>query len=232
MKTKLLSRYLLLALYSGILLFTSCKKEDSDDVNQDKIYAEYELFYDQNQDKTYASAVFKFSNALGTNLQLTSPSEVRFGTDVIPFDAAFAYYRKEYSGKINSGTFKFTDTEGTAYTNTVYLADTLANPAIDSISKSVSYTYTWLGSSVAANNTVGLTLSNVASPLNAKYFLQYTTGANNLVLGAADLNYLPNGPTTCHLERTIETVAPSVTSAGGKIRGKYKAWNRTVIIKN
>src|SRR5262245_21459177 len=98
MKTKLLKPIALLTILSTFMSLSSCKKEDSDDVNQDKIYAEYELFYDKNTDKTYASAVFKFSNALGTNLQLTSPSEVKFNSDVIPWDPVFSYYRKEYAG--------------------------------------------------------------------------------------------------------------------------------------
>lgn len=217
----------------GTLLFlSSCKKEDSSDVNQDKIYAEYELYYDANQNKTYASAVFKFSNALGTNLQLTAPSYIRFNGDTIPYAPVFAYYRKEYAGQINSGTFVFATTDGTLYTNTVSLPSSISNPAVDTISKSNSFTYPWIGNAVAANESVGLTIAHTANAAYFKYFLQLTVGANDLVLGAADLNYLPVGPATCSIERTKETSASATTSAGGRARGKYRALNTNTYIKN
>lgn len=83
--------------FAGRLLIStpSCSREDSNDADQDRIYAEYDLKYDTNQNKTIVSAVFKFSSALGTNLELSSPSQVKFGTDVLNCDATFACCRKE-----------------------------------------------------------------------------------------------------------------------------------------
>lgn len=132
MKTKSSSNLFPIFSFGIILLFTwilqSCTKENSSDVNQDKIYAEYELAYDENLDKTYASCVFKFSNAFGTNLQLSAPSEIKFGNDVLTFDPLLSYYRKEYAGLVTSGTFTFTDTAGVSYQNTVTLPSSISNP--------------------------------------------------------------------------------------------------------
>lgn len=218
---------------TGIITFSSCKKENSEDVNQQKIYAEYELYYDANLGKTYASAIFKFSNALGTNLQLTAPSEVKFGNDVIPYDPVFAYYRKEYAGLVSAGTFTFKDQDGTVYTNPVSMTNTISNQAVlDTINRANgAYTYTWVGDSVFANSWVNFTIANAANGLNFQYFLQYTVGSKNLVLGLNQLNQLPIGSAICHIERVYEVTAPSVTSAGGKIRAKYKGLNKNVYIK-
>lgn len=210
---------------------TSCKKEDSKDVNQDKIYAEYELLYDKNQDKTYASAVFKFSNVLGTNLQLSSPSEVKFGSDVIPYDATFAYYRKEYAGQINSGTFTFKDTDGKLYTNSVTLAKSITNPVIDTIKRTGAYTYTWIGDSVATKEVVGLTIGSNATPTNFQFFLQAAVSAKNLVLPLNQLNQLSIGQSWAQLDRQIETTTGNFGSAGGKLRGKYRAQNKNFYVK-
>lgn len=216
-----------------LALTPACTSEDSTDVNQDRIYAEYEIKYDANENKTVVSAVFKFSNALGTNLELTSPSQVKFGNDILSYDATFAYYRKEYAGKINSGTFVFTNTQNQNYTNPVSLADSLShNPIVDTISKSTAFTYNWLGSQVAANNSVSLTLVDVDNPGIFKYFLQPLVGLSNLVLGTSDLNIIPNGPTYLQLERVVEQPAPGVTSAGGKIRGVYKPLKATIEMVN
>lgn len=213
------------------LIFSSCKKENSEDVNQDKIYAEYELFYDKNQDKTFASAIFKFSNNAGTQLELTSPSEIKFNSDVIPYDPTFAYYRKEYAGLVTSGTFSFKDKNGTVYTNAVSLSKIITNPTIDTIRRTGSYSYNWIGDSIIANETVGLVIGNNINTLNFQVFLQNTLNSKNLILPLNQLNQLPVGMSYTQLDRQIETNAAGVTSAGGKIRGKYRALNKNLYIK-
>jgi hypothetical protein len=217
------------ALLLCLVIFNSCKKEDSQDVNQDKIYAEYELYYDKASDKTYASAIFKFSNVWGTNLQLTSPSEVKFNNDVIPYDPVFAYYRKEYAGLVTSGTFYFKDTDGTTYTNPVSNADVISFPAVDTIHNAGSYTFNWVGDSVLSNHWIELYMDGTAQN-NAELFIQYTLNSKNFVLAANRLQNLGTGNAISSLTRVRETVAPAVTSAGGKIRGKYHAQNKTIYI--
>lgn len=232
MKTKILKLQFIIPLVFIAAVITSCTKEESKDVSQDKIYAEYELFYDKNQDKTYASAIFKFSNVLGTQLQLTAPSEIKCNGDIIPYDPVFAYYRKEYAGMVTTGTFVFKDTDGKVYTNVISNIKTITNPVIDTISKSSSYTYTWVGDALATKESAAITVANAANGVYFQYFYQNTVGSTNFVMGASNLNNLPTGMAVCHLERTIEKAAGSVTSAGGKIRGKYKALNTNVYIKN
>ena len=221
-----------LGIVTFLTLLTSCEKPaDSKDVAQDKIYGEYELFYDKNADKTYALAWFKFNSATGTALQLTSPAEVKFNSDVIPYDPTFGYYRKEYAGQISSGTFNFKDADGTMYSNIVNLGKLITNPTIDTIKRVGAYTYTWIGDSVVANETVGLVIGNNANALNFQVFLQNTLNSKNLILPLTQLNQLPVGSSYCQLDRQLEKAATSVTTAGGRVRGKYRALNKSLYIK-
>jgi hypothetical protein len=225
------NKLLLLAIII-MAIISSCEKEDSASVSQDKIYAEYELFYNKNEDKTYASAVFKFSNISGTQLQLSSPSEVKFNTDVIPFDGTLAYYRKEYAGLISSGTFTFKDKDGLIYTNLVRVAKVITNITIDTINRSNgAYTYTWVGDTVKTNEAVGLVIGNNANPFNFQFFRQAAINSTNFILPLTQLNQLPIGMSYSQLDRVIETNAPSVTSAGGLIRGKYRSLDKNLYIK-
>jgi hypothetical protein len=213
-------------------ILSSCAKEDSATVNQDKIYAEYELFYNKNEDKTYASAVFKFSNIGGTQLQLSSPSEVKFNSDIIPYDGTFAYYRKEYAGFISSGTFTFKDKDGLVYTNIVSVAKPITNIAIDTIKRSNgAYTYTWVGDTVKTNEAVGLVIGNNVNPLTFQFFRQASVNTTNLVLPLTQLNQLPIGMSYSQLDRVVQSNAPSVTSAGGLIRGKYRSLDKNLYVK-
>jgi hypothetical protein len=210
------------------LTFTSCANEDSSGVDQDRIYAEYELYYDANTDKTYASAIFRFGHATGTQLELTAPSQVKFNGDVIPFDATFSYYRKEYAGLVTSGTFVFTDTEGNSFTNSVSSTRTIAFPAsLDTIHNANSFTLAWTGDNVVANERVDVWMDG---PLqnNAEFFTQYLVNTNSMVLAANQLQQLGTGNTNCTMERIWEETAVGVTGAGGKVRVKYKALNTTI----
>ncbi len=226
--------YSFFAVFAMITL-KSCDPAKSVDVNQDTIYAEYELFYDKNQDKTFASAVFKFNNSIGTNLQLTAPSEVRFNADAIPYDGIFAYYRKEYAGRIVSGTFTFKDTKGTTYINVVTLSkeinSTPTSSPIDTLRRTSAYTYTWVGDAIGAGELGGLTIGSNAVPTNFQVFLQGTIGANSFILPLTQLNLLPIGSSYCQLDRQIEVTTGNFTSAGGKLRGKYRGLNKNLYVK-
>jgi len=220
-----------LTLFSVSLFFPSCTSEESADVSQDKIYADYELFYDKNEDKTYAIATFKFSNAFGTLLKLTAPSEVKFNSDIIPYDPIFSYYKKEYAGLLTSGTFTFKDKDGKIYTNTANMAKVIANPNITEINRAGAFTYTWSGEKIAANEWIDFVLINTANQLNFQYFLQNTLNADNLVLPVSQLNQLPIGEAFGRLDRVTEAAAVQATSAGGKVRGKYRTLNQNISIK-
>jgi hypothetical protein len=217
-----------LSLFAATTFIQSCANEDSTNVNQDRIYAEYELYYDANTDKTYASAIFRFGHASGTQLELIAPSQVTFNGDIIPFDATFSYYRKEYAGKITSGTFVFNDADGNSFTNAVSTDRTIAFPAnMDTIHNANSYTLTWVGDSIVQNERVDLWMDG---PLqnNAEYFMGYVENTNSVILAANKLQNLGIGSTLCTMERIWEDTAIGVTSAGGKVRVKYKALNRTI----
>jgi hypothetical protein len=220
------------ALLATVVLFTACAKEPSSSVDQSKIYAEYELAYNKNTDKTIVSAVFKFSNATGTQLQLSGTSNVKFNNEVLNFDPIFSYYKKELNGKIENGNFIFTDINGLTFNNPIVIAKTIGSMSVDTINRANgAFNYNWSGSSVDNNEAVNLTFINNANPFLVKPFLQYTVGSSNLVLGLSDLNQMPIGMATANLIRTIETNAPAVTSAGGKIRSKYTAENKNIYIK-
>ncbi|HEX8547234.1 MAG TPA: hypothetical protein VF691_09750 [Cytophagaceae bacterium] len=213
------------------VLLTSCAQEESKDVNPNKIYTEYELFYDANQDKTFASAIFKFSNVGGTNLKLSLPANIKFNGDELAYDPTFAYYRKEYAGKLTAGTFIYTDSTRKTFTNQVNLAPAIENPAITEINRAGSFTYTWIGEPVKANETIGLIIANAANATNYQLFIQNTLSSQNLVLPLNQLNALVAGDANCTIDRQVEVPVKEGTSVGGKQRGKYRALNRKVTIK-
>ncbi|TSJ41327.1 hypothetical protein [Fluviicola chungangensis] len=209
------------------LLF-SCEKENSEDVNQDKIYTDYELFYNKNEDKTYVVARFKFGGPTGTNLELTNGASVKFNGDLLTYNAFYVGHYKEYAGKISSGTFVYSDVDGNQFTNTTPAMDTVAfQPGFDTIVKSQANTLTWIGNSLAANQSVGVFVGSWTWGQDALFY-QNQSGATNIVMGITGLSSLALGTSTVYMDRANETTVAQGTSEGGKIRSKYRALNKVV----
>ncbi len=210
------------------LLLASCAKENSEDVNQDKIYSDYELFYNKNEDKTYAVARFKFGGATGTNLELTSGAFVTFNGDTMTYNGLYAGHTRIYAGRISSGTFHYRDVDSNSFTNTTPPMDTIAfQPGFDTIIKSQANTLTWVGSPLSANQSVGIFIGSWTWGQDALFY-QNQLAATNIVMGVTGLNSLSLGSSTVYMDRTNETNVSQGTSKGGKIKSKYRALNKTV----
>ncbi|HNV96368.1 MAG TPA: hypothetical protein PKG63_07840, partial [Bacteroidales bacterium] len=144
-----------LLMFAISITFSSCKKESSENVNQDKIWAEYQLIYDNNTKITYARAIFKFSSITGTILELKDPAKVMFNNDLLSYNPTLGYYEKQYTTFVTSGTFKYTDLDNHTFLNTLTIIDTVGFPAgLDTIIKSTPFELTWTGAPLKANETI------------------------------------------------------------------------------
>jgi len=219
---------LLLAAASFPFVFTSCQKEDSADVNQDKVYARYELFYNKNTDKTVAIARFRFGTPTGTLLELNDPAYATFNGDTLPYSFIYSGHAKEYAGLITSGTFVYRDVDGATYTNSTPAMDTVAFPSnFDTIVKSQANTLTWVGNSLAANESVGVFVGSWTWGEDAA-FLATGQGTNNIVMGIQGLSNLALGISTVYMDRVNQVNATQATSEGGVVRAVYRPLNATV----
>lgn len=222
----MIPRFSVLVMF-GFVLLLSCARENSDDVNQDRIYTEYELFYNANEDKTYARAIFKFGNALGTLLELTDPSEVRFNNDLLTFKPGLAYYEKDYAGYVPSGTFTWKNTEGDVFTNTISISAIDYSADLDTIPRDAAYELFWVGDSLLANQSVVLTINGVLEG-DAQIFTQANVNSKSIILPLNQLSQLGQGVGTLWMDRYYKPVLTMQTGAGGVIRGIYRPINKQV----
>lgn len=220
--------FALAALFSLSAVISSCQKEDSSDVNQDKIYTVYELFYNANTDKTVAICRLRFGTPTGTLLEATDPAQVTFNGDVLPYSAIYSGHAKEYAGLITSGTFAYTNVDGVTFTNTTPTMTTLSHPTtFDTIVKSQANTYTWGGNALGDNERVNLFVGTWTWGQDALFFAS-GNGANNIVMGTNQLANLAEGTSTLYVDRVHEVAVTEGTSEGGVIRAVYRPANITV----
>ncbi len=225
---------IILILALATLAITGCgTSEDSGDVNQDKIYTDYEVFYNANEDKTHVIARFRFGNALGTILELKSSS----GASVTYNGAALAYsklwggHHKEYAGNtVAEGTFVYTDADGTRYTNTAPAGTSIQFPSgFDTIDKNTAQTFAWVGTFLAADDQVGIFVGSWAWGDDAIFWTD-ADGAIEIIFGVNQMRNLAVGTARVFMDRWNAVDVSEGTSKGGRIRYKYRATNVSVSV--
>ncbi|MBC7777060.1 MAG: hypothetical protein H7246_16630 [Phycisphaerae bacterium] len=220
-----------LAAFFITIAFSACTKESASNVNQDRIYAEYELFYDKNTDKTTAIARFKFGGATGTLLELDSTATVTFNGDILPFNALLAAHLKEYAGFIGTGKFVYTNIDNDVFQNSVPAFEPIAFPTIGTMSKTAAYTLNWVGTPLAPDQEVGLAINGINEG-DLQLFLQTADGATSLILAKNQLEKLGIGQATAAMDRSTISRSIDGTTVGGVITGKYRAKSETFQITN
>ncbi|MBN2776585.1 MAG: hypothetical protein JXR36_03025 [Bacteroidales bacterium] len=206
---------------SALYIFSACERESSSDVNQDRIYAVYEMVYEESADITYARASFFFGSITGTKLQLADPSNVSCNQDLLGFKEALAYYEKQYTGMVDTGTFVFTDTEGNSFENMAYIKGIGLPETLDTIVKGSSFELFFTGEALANGEGVYAYINGQMEQDEINVY-QNTSGATSIVIPATQTSKLSVGTNTVYLRRRNETTAQQTTSAGAICAGIYQ----------
>lgn len=193
---------LLKAISLGITLstFISCgssETEDSDFVNQSRVYQGLSVDYDDEAKKLSWNAKFTFSGATGTTLELVDSSKVyvndqRLQKTTSKLDGTFYRLSKQSKGGDSSHQFTYIDNEGTTYRNSIAMnsIDYPANlPA--SFSKKNDLSVKWIGHPLE-DETVVLELRNTDEDKLVRVF-QANNLATKIIVRTADLKELPAG---------------------------------------
>ncbi len=227
-----LIKYAAIILLLSTAFLTGCNLEDSGDVNQDKIWVRYELYYDANNDVTTAIARFRFGSSTGTLLELNENASVTFNDEALTFNKGYFGNVREFAGRIDSGTFVYNDLDGFAFTNMAASYDSIAFPeGFDTISKTQANTLTWDGIPLNANETVGLFIGNWEWDGDALY-TQSADSATSIDLSTDQLSSVSIGTPILFMERWTLVPVTEGTSKGGSIIGKYKAENKFIQVVN
>ena len=224
MKTKTL----LLAIIT--FAFASCEREDSADVNQDRIYTIYNLVYEADQDVTYARTWFRFGSATGTLLELTKPSYISFNDQNLSFMNALAFYEKKMTGIIDEGSFYWEDYEGVGFENSVSIKEIAFPRAVTEINGDSSFELVWEGQELGFDEYVAVAINGDFEG-DATIHFEKGMGSTSITIPKTSLEQLPkNKLATFWLELGYSPFLQQETSAGGEIHGKYRV-SKEIMIK-
>jgi hypothetical protein len=221
---------ILLFLFFGTIL--ACAKEDSADVNQDKIYCDYEVFYNQNEDKTHAIAQFRFGGPTGTLLELTDSTDayVKFNGTKMPYNIWYNAHHVEFAGQLVDGVFEYRNTNGDFYINNIPAPVNIAfESGFDTIRKSIAETLTWEGSELIEDEYVGVFVGSWTYGQDAAFFTA-DNGATGIVMGVTQKAELALGESTVYMDRSLTKDIIEGPSEGGKIRYKFRCTNASITV--
>ncbi len=224
-------RYLLFSLATlAVLLLNACQTESSADVKQDRIYTHYELFYNADEDITYAHAWFRFGSVTGTLLELSAPSQVEFEGQALTFRPLLGLYEKKIAGLKAAGDFRWEDADGKAFVNTVTVNNIDFGAVPDSVARNAAFEIPWTGASLGDNEIVGVWI-NGENEGDAQAAISIDKGASAIIVAANKMANIGAGPGKIYMERRYSPPLLEATGAGGSGAGVYRAKPKAVVFK-
>lgn len=203
---------------AALSVWTSCESEDAADVNQQRIQTDYSISYDTSKDQTLVWAQFRFGS---TFLKLNHPSSVTFENDKLREEEILGVvqYRKQYSGEVTSGTFRYVNSEEDDYQNTLSLPSVIDLPAtLPEFSMADGVTIKWEGDPVQNGETITLYLSN-----DNHLFMETTTvvGATMIQVEAGKIQSELLGECQVKIGRVFRTSLDEAPEEGGFGRSEF-----------
>ena len=166
--------FLIIILLIGLI--SACRK-DSSEIEQNRIYQEYEVVFNNKTGNTEVSATFREDNASGKILRLTGGAKVYFNEQQISGKSNFS---RTYSGFVSPVKIEFVDGDGKKYTNYSFGINYVdVNPFENFISGTNNY-FSWGGSAVGENESVTFYARNSEGKSNDQWVSQQGSSAINL----------------------------------------------------
>lgn len=216
----------------GVLLFSSCKREDSVNIDQQRIYVNYDYEFNSHTMQSTATATFRLDNSKGTKIELTHPSRIDFNGEGMAYRNSSGSYQVATSANTIGGLFKYSDLDGGIYSNaTAHLTYIELPFGITAISRSGNFFLPWQGSPLQAGETVTVTISG-GSQTNSTSWTSNSVGQTYIILDQNKLSNLEQGTAEIQITRELVTGIQQSTLAGGRMTSTYLSQKAFVDIVN
>jgi len=216
----------------GLIFFSSCKREDSVNIDQQRIYVNYEYVYNSQNMQSTATATFRLDNSKGTKIELTYPARIDFNGEGMSYRNSSGSYQVSTSANTIGGLFKYNDLEEGVYSNTTAPLTYIELPyAITSISRNGNFFLPWEGSALQAGESISVTISGGSQTSSTSWTIN-TVGETYIILDQNKLNNLVQGNAEIQIKRELVTGIQQSTLAGGRMTSTYLSQKAFVNITN
>lgn len=168
----------LFALLLLAMSFQACRK-DSTEVEPDRVFAQYELIYDQFNNQTTAEVRFRVGNETGRTIILEGGANVTLNGQRL--EPAGGRYSRVFQGLVDSVTFVFTDNLDRVYSNTLAGLYYMDMPSyLVSFTRGQSMEFVWDGDPLFSPERAVLHIENDAEGVsNEVELIESRNGSNS-----------------------------------------------------
>jgi len=213
----------------AVLFFTACKREESINIDQNRIYSEYTYEYDADNNRSTANAVFRLDNAGGRKVELSYPARVDFNGEGLAWRGGVGLYQLTRHGMLEGGSFNYHDLDNNVYSNTIPPLTVTEVPfGITSISRSGNFFLPWNGPALQPGETIRV----IINAGTTRTFSTSMTGATHIILDQNRLWGLTPGAGTIRIERESYGGLQSGNLSGGRMTTTYKSRRIFINISN
>jgi len=214
----------------SILFFTACKKEASINIDQNRIYSDYEVTYDQMSNQTTSRAVFRVDSKSGKKIELTYPARVGFNGENLDWRNLGGSYDSERSGNHLNGSFTYIDIDENSFQNAGSVTNPIDLPfGMNNISKNGNFFLPWTGEAIQPGETVTVVIDG-GSQSGSKTFTATAVGSSYISLEQYRLNQLVTGTARIQIQREKTEALQQSNLSGGRITSTYKGRRITINI--
>lgn len=207
----------------SVLFFTACKKEASINIDQNRIYSDYEVKYDQESNRTTVQATFRVDHNSGKKLELTYPSRVGFNEETMAWRNLAGIYEANFSGNITHSSFIYFDADGNRFDNAGATINPIDLPyGMNNISKNGNFFLPWNGAALQQGETVEVVISG-GSQSGKETFQATVVGASYISLPEYKLDRLEVGTARIQISREKTVSLQQSNLSGGRITSKYES---------
>ena len=196
---------------------------DSKDVNQNKIYMDYNISYTQADETVLLNLKYRFAGPAGTTLVLNDASHCEFDgeklkVDSSDFGGAFYEVQKRFSSFIGKHSIVFADINNKKYENSFDFATFTLTNIPESVPADKDLVISFNGPALGANDYVEI--SSVDS--DSSFSFRHTGPGNSITVPVAELQ--KQTKKTIAIECTLYRQIPlsQTTSEGGSLKLYYR----------
>lgn len=217
--------FLTVALGLATVLFACNSNEigESKDVNQDKIYMDYNISYAEGDNQVTLNFQYRFAGPAGTTLVLSNPSQVKLDGEVLKADSskyggAFYTVNKPYNTFLGKHSIQFIDVNGKSFENSFEFSPfTLVDlPATADRNKDLIVSYNING----LNKEDDIELNSVET--DSTFHYHQPGSGNSATIPSSDLKRQKGGDVSFEATIYRKLTLAQTTSEGGKMNMTYR----------
>lgn len=214
------------------VILVSCRKENSEGIDQSEIYTDYRIVYKESEAKTFVRATLKHKINSGENLKLGDDGSVTVEGSNLIWNTTFWRYETEFSG-LKDVQIDLEDNEGNKFSNAL------------SFNKVAQYEELSAGNDTLYQDSIQFIPWDNADPIvageevrlviiqnsNLVVFVNDTVGSTGVYLDGTTLSKLQLGNIDVHFEKWVD-FAVNAPNAGGLAKSQTISVTKSVKLIN